>query len=82
MSGGILDHLTQAAHICAGMGVSFDEAQEMVREACQMQAAHISAITGCTFREAEATYDYYLANLEKEPPTTIGNITFVDFRRR
>jgi hypothetical protein len=62
MSGGLLDNLTQAAHIVAGMGsVSFNEALEIVADA----------------------HDAYVAAIdEPTPPTTIGNITYVDFGRR
>jgi len=61
MSGGMLDHLTEAAHIVAGMGITFEEALEIVADA----------------------HDEFVASLdEPTPPTTIGNITFVDFRRR
>jgi hypothetical protein len=61
MSGGLLDNLTQAAHIVAGTGVSFEEALQIVADA----------------------HDEFMASLdEPTPPTTIGNVTFVDFRRR
>jgi hypothetical protein len=33
VNGGLLDHLTEASHIVAGMGVTLDEALEMVRAA-------------------------------------------------
>ena len=58
---GLLGNLTQAAHIVAGMGVTFAEALEIVANA----------------------HDEYAASLnEPTAPTTIGNITYVDFRRR
>jgi hypothetical protein len=33
MSGGLLDHLTEASHIAAGIGCTFDEAMEIVKAA-------------------------------------------------
>lgn len=61
MTGGMFDYLTQAAHIVAGMDVTFGEALEIVADA----------------------HEEYAAALDKPtPPTTIGNVTFVDFRRR
>ena len=61
MHDGILGNLTQAAHIVAGMGVTFDEALQIVADA----------------------HDAYVAKLdEPTPPTTIGNVTYVDFAAR
>ena len=61
MTDGMFDHLTQAAHIVAGMGVTFGEALEIVAN------AHDACV---------ATID------EPTKPTTIGNVTYVDFLRR
>ena len=52
--------LTEAAHIAAGMNITFGEALDLVH------AAH----------EFAAEID------EPTKPTTIGNVTYVDFRRR
>jgi hypothetical protein len=61
VSEGLLGNLTQAAHIVAGMGISFGEALDIVA----------------------AAHDEFVASLdEPTPPTTIGNITYVDFGRR
>jgi hypothetical protein len=61
VTAGLLDNLTQAAHIVAGMGVTFGEALEIV---------------------ANAQDEYMAAIDEPTPPTTIGNIIYVDFGRR
>jgi hypothetical protein len=60
MTDGLLGNLTQAAHIVAGMGVTFGEALEIVADA----------------------HDEYMTSIdEPTSPTTIGNVTYVDFRR-
>jgi hypothetical protein len=38
MSGGLLDYLTEAAHISAGLGCTFREASEIVKAAHEYEA--------------------------------------------
>jgi hypothetical protein len=46
---GIFDHLTQAAHISAGMGIPFAEAQEIVSDA---NDRHMAALREQEYRDA------------------------------
>jgi hypothetical protein len=64
---GLFDHLVQAHHISAGMGITFPEAMEIVKAAAE---------------EIEARSSLLDSHSEPQPPTTIGNVTFVDFRSR
>jgi hypothetical protein len=78
MSGGLLDYLTQAAHISIGMGMPLAEAHEIVIAA---HTAELEAQAVALNRFAEHMESF---NEPTAPalPTTIGNVTFVDWRRR
>ena len=72
MSGGLLDNLTQAAHIVAGMGVSFNEALEIVADAHDAYVADLDRPIPPTTID-NVVYGVDFAN-KKPKGTTFGTL--------
>lgn len=77
MTGGMFDHLTQAGHIVAGMGVTFDEALKIVADANKIEIdEHTAAllVSADALNRSAAILEEYNASFDE--PIALGNVIY------